>query len=179
MRFQVMFRESGCKSSYCMEIISLKLWTFRGFTTSYTYIANIILLIGSVAFHRIKTAKIVNCILKWYEINLIQECIPVGCVPTAHWPYAAVFFPGGGVCLVPGGSAWSWGGLPGLGGGSAWSRGEGCSPWSGGFSLPGGGGGGVLPAWGGPWLETPPVNRITDMCKNITLATTSLRPLKM
>ena len=59
-----MFRESGCKSSYCMEIISLKLWTFRGFATSYTEIASIILLIVSVAFHRIKTAKIVNSILK-------------------------------------------------------------------------------------------------------------------
>ena len=59
-------------------------------------------------------------------------------------------------------SAWSWGvGLPGRGGvvlpgpgGSAWSQG--------GFS-------------GDPH---PPVNRITDTCKNITLATTSLRPVK-
>ena len=29
-----------------------------------------------------------------------QECIPVGCVPAARWPYAGVCFPGGGV--------WSW-----------------------------------------------------------------------
>ena len=73
--------------------------------------------------------------------------------------------PGGGVCLVLGGSPWSGGGLPGPGGvlpglgGSPWCRGGG-SPWSGGFS-------------GDP----PPVDRITDTCKNITLATTSLRPV--
>ena len=85
-----------------------------------------------------------------------------------------------GVSLVLGGSAWSgggspclvWGGfslvlggcLPGPGGVSPWSRGvclvPGGSPWSRGGSL-----------------ETPPVNRITDTCKNITLATTSLRPV--
>ena len=49
--------------------------------------------------------------------------------------------------------------------------------------LPGGGGvclvpgGGFLPAQGGVCPETPPVNRITHTCKNITLATTSLRPV--
>ena len=98
------------------------------------------------------------------------------------------------VCLVLGGSAWSLGGggfsLPG---GSAWSR-EGFSlvPGGGGLSLPGGfslvpGG---SPCWGGlpgpggvsAWSrgcspETPLVNRITHTCKNITLATTSLRPV--
>ena len=61
----------------------------------------------------------------------------------------------------------------------------------GGFSLVPGGGclvpggvllgpGGVLPGLGGS-LETPtppPINRITDTCKNITLATTSLRSVK-
>ena len=91
-----------------------------------------------------------------------QECIPVGCVLAAHWPYAAVFFRGG-VCLVWG-CAWSQGGVPGLGWGSAWSRGGSPCRW--GFSLP-----------GGPARRTPLVNRITDTCKNITLATTSLRPL--
>ena len=51
----------------------------------------------------------------------------------------------------------------------------------GGFSLvPGGGGspwsgGGAWSRGGSP--ETPPVDRITDTCKNITLATTSLRPV--
>ena len=33
----------------------------------------------------------------------------------------------------------------------------------------------LVPGGGSP--ETPPVNRITDTCKNITLATTSLRPV--
>ena len=65
----------------------------------------------------------------------------------------------GGVCLVRGvGSAWSWGG---------------CLPGPGGFSLPEG----CLPGPGGPAWRTPPVDRITDTCKNITLATTSLRPV--
>ena len=37
---------------------------------------------------------------------------------------------------------------------------------------------GVSPCPGGsPCPETPPVNRITDTCKNITLATTSLQPV--
>ena len=82
---------------------------------------------------------------------------------------------GGGVCLVGGVSAWSGGCLPGLGGClpgqgvSAWSGGclpglGGCLPGLGGFSLP-----------GGACPETPPVNRITHMCKNIILATASLR----
>ena len=135
--------------------------------------------------------------------SLQQECIPVGCVPAARRPYGGVCFPEGGspwsggvslvwgVCLVRGGSTWSggfslvWGGLPGPGG----------SPWSGGV-LPAGGVFSLV--WGGPpcrggspWSrggvclvrggspETPPVNRITDTCKNITLATTSLRPVKI
>ena len=112
----------------------------------------------------------------------------------------------GGVLPAGGGSAWSrggspcqgevsawsrggspcWGGLPGLEGVSAWSRGGG-SPCRGGVCLVPGGSpcrgvclvrGGVLPVGGG-WPETPPVNRITDTCKNITLATTSLRPVKI
>ena len=91
---------------------------------------------------------------------------------------------GGGVCLVPGGFSLAGGfSLPGGGGGVCLVRGV----------LPGGGSawsGGVLPAWGGlPGLgafslaggfslaDPPPVNRMTDRCKNITLATTSLRPV--
>ena len=73
-----------------------------------------------------------------------------------------VFPSRGGFSPVGGGSPWQEGGfclaggvLPGRGGG-------GGSPWQGGFSL----------------LETPPVNRMTNRCKNITLATTSLRPVK-
>ena len=97
----------------------------------------------------------------------------------AHRPYAGVCFLGGsawsggwclieGVCLVWGVSAWSGGGV--------------CLVWGGGWCLPGPGGSpcrwGVLPAQGG-CPETPPVNRITHTCKNITLATTSLRPVIM
>ena len=52
------------------------------------------------------------------NINVKQECIPVGCVPAARRPYAGVCFPGG--CLV--------GGVSGLGGMSAP---RGCI-WSGG-----------------------------------------------
>ena len=73
----------------------------------------------------------------------------------------------GGFCLVLGGSPCPGEGLPGPGGGSAWS-------W-GGF-LPARRG---LPGPGGPARRPPPVNRITDTCKNITLATTSLRPVKI
>ena len=77
----------------------------------------------------------------------------------------SVFPTGGGFSLVPGG-------------GSPWSRGGGGSPWSGGVLL--GPGGGGSPWSGGVFSrEPPPVNRITDTCKNITLATTSLRPVKI
>ena len=68
-----------------------------------------------------------------------QECIPVGCVPAAHWPYA------------------------------------------GGYLLPGGGG--ILACTEAETPPTPypppPVNRITDTSKNITLVTTSLRPVNI
>ena len=53
----------------------------------------------------------------WYHLDALhskQECIPVGCVPAAHWPYAGVCFPGG--CLLrgvsaPRGGVCSWGGV--------------------------------------------------------------------
>ena len=35
--------------------------------------------------------------------NVSQECIPVGCIPAARWPYAAVCSWGGGGCLLWGG----------------------------------------------------------------------------
>ena len=96
---------------------------------------------------------------------------------------------GGGVCSggvlraqggfsLPGGAFWS-GGVSTLGGsgpregvylpGGAFLVRGGCSGgvWSRGGSAPG----------GSPCPETPPVNRITHTCKNITLATTSLRPV--
>ena len=94
--------------------------------------------------------------------------------------------PGGeGFCLSRGGSACPGGDvLPGPGGSSPWSGG--VLPAGGVFSLVCGGPpcrGGVLPGPRGVCLvrggspETPPVNRITDTCKNITLAPTSLRPV--
>ena len=139
-----------------------------------------------------------------YQKFIKQECIPVGCVPAARRPYAGVCF-WGGVCLVWGGvrlggclpgwgvSAWSRGtvvsspgGLPGLGGGGVWSGGGGVwsrgvvSAWSGGWSLIWGvvSDLGRYPSmhWGRPF---PPVNRMTYRCKNITLATTSLRPVNI
>ena len=74
----------------------------------------------------------------------------------------------GGFSLVPrGGSPWSGGVLLGPGG---------VLLGPGGFSLVPGGG---LPGRGGSPETPPPVDRITDTCKNITLATTSLRPVKM
>ena len=68
----------------------------------------------------------------------------------------------GGVCLVRGEGV-----LP-AGGVCAWSRG-GVLP-TGGMPGPGG----YLPGPGG-FSGDPPVNRITDTCKNIILATTLLR----
>ena len=60
-----------------------------------------------------------------------------------------------------------------------------CSllPWGGGGVLPGRGmspwRGGSPWQGGSPyWRHPPPVNRMTNRCKNITLATTSLRPVK-
>ena len=99
-----------------------------------------------------------------------QECIPVGCVPSAA---VAVSAPGGRGVSSPAGGVWS--GVVGvllLGGVSASRR---CL-------LPGGvcsRGGGLLP--GGHLLrgggvsqhaprQTLPVNRMTDRCKNITFA---------
>ena len=53
--------------------------------------------------------KIRNLKIDRSESFYKQECIPVGCVPAAHWPYARVCFPGGSVCSggvsAPGGSA--------------------------------------------------------------------------
>ena len=110
-----------------------------------------------------------------------QECIPVGCVPPACCPYLPVCTAPRGMYLVPGG-------VPGLGGtcpeGCTWSR-----EWLGvpgprevylvlgGVPGPGG------CAWSGEWVYlvpggylprySPPVNRMTDRCKNITLPQTS------
>ena len=81
-----------------------------------------------------------------------QECIPVGCVPAARWPYAAAGsrFPGGGGVCSQGGSA--PGGCLLLGGGLLWSRGGGCIP-------------ACTEADPPPWTEF-----LTHACENITLA---------
>ena len=68
------------------------------------------------------------------------------------------------MCLVPGGSAWSGGDLPGPGG---------CLPGPGGGAWSGGG----IPACTEADTPPPPCGQ-THACKNITLATTSLRPVK-
>ena len=122
-----------------------------------------------------------------------QECIPVGCIPVTHWLYARVCFPEGCLlwgCLLLGGvcsrgcllwgNVYSWG-VSALGC-LLWgvcSRGcllQGVSALAGvysrGVSAPGGG----IPAC--TEADTPLLNRMTDRCKNITLATTSLRPVK-
>ena len=108
-----------------------------------------------------------------------QKCIPVGCVPAARWPYARVSFTGGrgvylflgsvlspGVYLGTGGACLPGGCLPGRGV-CLPLRGE-CLPggltWGGGVCW-----GCVYPSmhWG---RHPPPVDRMTDACKNITLA---------
>ena len=128
----------------------------------------------SIAFSQLHLIKQI-----YYKIG--QECIPVGCVPADRWPYSGVCCSGG--CLVLGG-VWSWGGV--------WSRGV-SGPrgvWSRGGLVPGGSGpgglvqgglvpGGVWSSGGVCWSETPPVNRMTNRCKNITLAKTSFRPVKI
>ena len=124
-----------------------------------------------------------------------QECIPVECVPPACFPYLPACTAQGGGCtcqgvylvlggyLVPGGvpgprgyqvlggctwswvvqlvlgCTWFWGYVPGPRG-CTWSRG--------GLVL-----GGTWSPGGVPAQVLPPVNRMTDRCKNITLPQTS------
>ena len=105
---------------------------------------------------------------------------------------------GGGVS-GPGGGGWCvWsggGGVPGLGGvclvGGVWSGGLVClvqgrgvvclvwgwCVWSRGVCAWSGGSASVPCGIPPPRPCTPPVNRMTNKCKNITLATTSLRPV--
>ena len=89
-----------------------------------------------------------------------QECIPVGCVPSATVAISGGVLRGG--VSAPGGGAWSEGGVCSQGG---------CLVRCG-VSAPGGGwsGGVWYPSmhWGRP---PPPVDRMTDTCKNITFAT--------
>ena len=99
-----------------------------------------------------------------------QECIPVGCVPPVHWPS------GGG---LPAGGVPAWGGVPPRG---CTCRGDllgGCTCQGGvparGGDLPGGVPTQGIPGQGGvpAQVPPPPVNRMTDKCKNITLPQTS------
>ena len=84
----------------------------------------------------------------------IQECIPVGCVPAAHWLYAGGVPPWRGVSLT--------GGVSLAGGGSPW-QGGGGSPWQGGLL-----GRRVVSLAGGSLKQTPPpVDRITDKKHNL------------
>ena len=90
------------------------------------------------------------------SFSMVQECIPVGCVPAARRPHAAVCFRGG--CLVWGGLLWGGclvrGGVCCQGGGCL-LRGVGVSA-LGGFLLRGG-----IPAC--TEADTlPPVDRILD-----------------
>ena len=103
---------------------------------------------------------------------------PWGCAPEGVWSEGCLLwgFVCSGGCLLQGGvCSGVWGGWEGV--------------WSWGVSGPRGstlGGicsGGCL-LWGVwypsiNWCRHPPVNRMTDRCKNITLATTSLQPVKM
>ena len=117
------------------------------------------------------------CFQNFLETSYKQECIPVGCLPPVHRPYlVSAWSRGGGLCTwsrggVPGprGCTWPWG-VPGLGdvpgpGGVPGPRGCTWSWWS--YLVPGG------CTWSGrcTWSGTPPppVDRITDACKNITL----------
>ena len=59
--------------------------------------------------------------------------------------------------------------MPGLGGGVS-GPGCVCLVWG---CVPGPGGSASVPCG----IPPPPVNRMTNRCKNITLATTSLRPV--
>ena len=125
---------------------------------------------------------------KGTKLKSKQECIPVGCVPSA---LAAVFL--GGVCLVRGGGLLLGGLLPGgvcSWGGGGWGLvlgGSGPSrgllpggAWSWGVPGPRGGGvcsqGCLVPGVVSQHAlrQTPPLSEQNDRCKNITFAT-SLR----
>ena len=112
------------------------------------------------------------------EGQVKQECIPVGCVPSAAVAVCWGVCPGG--CL-PRGNTWgmsaqgvsAWGGVCRAG----WLLGDVC--WEGGCLLGGVCPGGCLPrgcvSQHAPLADTPPVERMTDRCKNITFPQLRLR----
>ena len=99
--------------------------------------------------------QILSFSCSFLQNNCKQECIPVGCVPSACCPYlpsmhcSQVGVPGPGGYLVPGGCTWSWGmylvpgGVPGPGG---------CT-WSRRWGVPGPGGGVYLVPGGCTWSQ--------------------------
>ena len=106
-----------------------------------------------------------------YDLLSKRECIPVGSVLTARCPYLG----GGGWVPGAGGGTWSRG--------CTWSRGGAPGPRGVYLVLEGGSARYTLPGPDqvhppdqtrypppGPDQVLPPVNRITDRCKNITLA---------
>ena len=91
-------------------------------------------------------------------------------VPGGVWSQGGMSSPGG--CLVPGASL--------VLGGACLVPGGACLVPGGACLVPGGvsGGGVCLLQRGGLLVRySPPVNRMTDRCKNITLAKTSFRPV--
>ena len=110
------------------------------------------------------------CLLPGGVVCLVWGCLP-GLEGVSVWSQGVCLVQGGvcwlvwgGVCLVPGVGGWGWWCLPGLGG----------LPGPGGLVRGGSPCRGALPA-----RRPPSANRITHTCKNITLATTSLRPVKI
>ena len=92
---------------------------------------------------------LVVCCCKFGFNPQLQDCIPVGCIPPACWPYppaCTVHCAGGGGCLARGGSGPGGYLVPGEGG--AWS-------WVGFWSW----GGGIQAC---TEADSPPVNRILD-----------------
>ena len=100
------------------------------------------------------------------EISIKQECILVGCVPSAAVAvsWGCLPSPGG---VLPSGGCFLLGVLPSQG--VSAPRGSASR----GVSAPGGGG---IPAC--TEADTPSVNRMTDRCKNITFATPLQKVIK-
>ena len=72
------------------------------------------------------------------QTRVKQDCIPVGCIPPAHWPYLpAALLWGGGACSRAGGDCSEGGCLvpTGVCSGGVWSKGV---AWSRGCLVPGG-----------------------------------------